>query len=148
MTALITGGTKGIGHAIVEELAGLGATIHTCSRKETELNECLKDWKAKGFGVSGSVCDVSSRAQREKLMQTTSSVFNGKLNILKPTVEVTAEEFSTIMATNFESVYHLSQIAHPLLKASGTGSIVFISSVSGIVAHKNISAYSVTKEQY
>uniref|UniRef100_F6GUY1 Tropinone reductase-like n=1 Tax=Vitis vinifera TaxID=29760 RepID=F6GUY1_VITVI len=134
-----------IWHAIVEELAGLGATIHTCSRKETELNECLKDWKAKGFGVSGSVCDVSSRAQREKLMQTTSSVFNGKLNILKPTVEVTAEEFSTIMATNFESVYHLSQIAHPLLKASGTGSIVFISSVSGIVAHKNISAYSVTK---
>ncbi|RVW65971.1 Tropinone reductase-like, chloroplastic [Vitis vinifera] len=112
MTALITGGTKGIGHAIVEELAGLGATIHTCSRKETELNECLKDWKAK---------------------------------YSEPTVEVTAEEFSTIMATNFESVYHLSQIAHPLLKASGAGSIVFISSVSGIVAHKNISAYSVTK---
>ncbi|KAJ9698509.1 hypothetical protein PVL29_007539 [Vitis rotundifolia] len=49
------------------------------------------------------------------------------------------------MAINFESVYHLSQIAHPLLKASGAGSIVFISSVSGIVAHKNISAYSVTK---
>ena len=69
-------------HAIVEELAGLGATIHTCSRKETELNECLKDWKAKGFGVSGSVCDVSSRAQREKLMETVSSIFNGKLNIL------------------------------------------------------------------
>ena len=66
----------------MEELAGLGATIHTCSRKETELNECLKDWIAKGFGVSGSVCDVSSRAQREKLMQTISSVFNGKLNIL------------------------------------------------------------------
>ncbi|CBI16075.3 unnamed protein product, partial [Vitis vinifera] len=111
MTALVTGGTKGIGHAIVEELAGLGATIHTCSRKETELNECLKDWKAKGFGVSGSVCDVSSPAQREKLMETVSSVFKGKLNILvnnaaiviqKPTVEVTAEEFSTIMAINFE----------------------------------------------
>ena len=69
-------------HAIVEELGGLGATIHTCSRKETELNECLKDWKAKGFGVTGSVLDVSCRAQREKLMQTISSVFNGKLNIL------------------------------------------------------------------
>ncbi|KAJ9698506.1 hypothetical protein PVL29_007537 [Vitis rotundifolia] len=154
MTALVTGGTKGVGHAIVEELAGLGATIHTCSRKETELNECLKDWKAKGFEVSGSVCDLSSRAQREKLMETVSSVFNGKLNILvnnaaiviqKPTVEVTAEEFSTIMAINFESVYHLSQLAHPLLKASGDGSIVFISSVAGVVSLKYLSAYSVTK---
>eukprot|EP00261_Vitis_vinifera_P020225 XP_010650987.1 PREDICTED: tropinone reductase homolog At2g29260, chloroplastic-like isoform X3 [Vitis vinifera] len=145
MTALVTGGTKGIGHAIVEELAGLVATIHTCSRKETELDECLKDWKAKGFGVSGSVCDVSSRAQREKLMETVSSVFNGKLNILKPTVEVTAEEFSTIMAINFESVYHLSQLAHPLLKASGAGSIVFISSVAGVVSLKYLSAYSATK---
>ena len=70
---------------------------------------------------------------------------NAAITIQKPTVEVTAEEFSTIMAINFESVYHLSQIAHPLLKASGAGSIVFISSVCGIVAHKNISAYSVTK---
>ncbi|RVW66109.1 Tropinone reductase-like [Vitis vinifera] len=56
MNALVTGGTKGIGHAIVEELGGLGATIHT-------------------------FLDVSCRAQREKLMQTISSVFNGKLNI-------------------------------------------------------------------
>ena len=69
-------------HAIVEELAGLGATVYTCSRNETELNECLKDWKAKGFGVSGSVCDVSCRAQRDKLMETVSSLVNGKLNIL------------------------------------------------------------------
>ncbi|KAJ9698514.1 hypothetical protein PVL29_007541 [Vitis rotundifolia] len=87
-------------------------------------------------------------------METVSSVFNGKLNILvnnaaiviqKPTVEVTAEEFSTIMAINFESVYHLSQLAHPLLKASGAGSIVFVSSVAGVVAVKHLSAYSVTK---
>lgn len=43
MTALVTGGTKGIGHAIVEELAGLGATVHTCARNEAELNACLLD---------------------------------------------------------------------------------------------------------
>ncbi|XP_010256815.1 PREDICTED: tropinone reductase homolog At2g29260, chloroplastic-like isoform X2 [Nelumbo nucifera] len=82
MTALVTGGTRGIGHAIVEELAGLGATVHTCSRKEDELNGCLRDWASKGFRVSGSVCDVSSRPQREKLIETVSSVFSGKLNIL------------------------------------------------------------------
>ena len=72
----------------MEELTGLGARIHTCSRTETELNEYLRDWEGKGFEVTGSVCDVSSRAQREKLMETVSSKFNGKLNILvnKPLV--------------------------------------------------------------
>ncbi|XP_038689389.1 noroxomaritidine/norcraugsodine reductase-like isoform X2 [Tripterygium wilfordii] len=82
MTGLVTGGTRGIGHAVVEELAGLGATVHTCSRNETELKKCLKEWEGKGFVVTGSVCDVSFRAQREKLMEEVSSVFNGKLNIL------------------------------------------------------------------
>lgn len=69
-------------HAIVEELAGLGATIHTCARTESVLNECLQEWKMKGFKVTGSVCDVSSRTEREKLMSTVSSQFDGKLNIL------------------------------------------------------------------
>jgi Tropinone reductase 1 len=69
-------------YAIVEELAGLGATVHTCSRNEAQLNECLHEWKAKGFRVTGPACDAVSRAQREELISTVSSLFNGKLNIL------------------------------------------------------------------
>ena len=69
-------------YAIVEELACFGAIVHTCSRNEDELNKCLNDWKMKGFQVTGSVCDVSSRPQREKLMETVSSLFNAKLDIL------------------------------------------------------------------
>ncbi|CAN1231478.1 Tropinone reductase homolog At2g29360 [Linum grandiflorum] len=105
MTALVTGGTKGIGYAIVEELALQGAAVHTCSRNEDELNRCLEDWKRKGFekSVTGSVCDVSSGEEREKLVGVVSEVFAGKLNILvnnaatgfwKPTTEVTDEELS------------------------------------------------------
>jgi Tropinone reductase 1 len=69
-------------NATVEELAGFGARVHTCSRNEEELNKCLKEWEDKGFVVTGSVCDASSRVQREKLIEEVGSVFHGKLNIL------------------------------------------------------------------
>ncbi|CAH2065667.1 unnamed protein product [Thlaspi arvense] len=52
-TALVTGSTKGIGHAIVEELAGFGVIVHTCARDEAQLNECLSEWKKKRFQVTG-----------------------------------------------------------------------------------------------
>ncbi|KAG8651355.1 tropinone reductase homolog At5g06060 isoform X1 [Manihot esculenta] len=142
MSALVTGGTRGIGNATVEELAGLGARVHTCSRNEAELSKCLKEWEAKGFVVTGSVCDVTSRAQREKLIEQVGSLFNGNLNIFvnnvgkymwKATTEFSAEEFSELLNINFESAYHLCQLAHPLLKVSGAGSIIFISSVAGLV---------------
>ncbi|XVF68843.1 hypothetical protein PTKIN_Ptkin11bG0033500 [Pterospermum kingtungense] len=154
MTALVTGGTKGIGYAIVEELVGLGATVHTCSRTETDLNKCLLDWQAKGFQVTGSICDVSSQAQREKLISTVSTEFAGKLNILinnvgtvisKPTPEFTNEDFSFVMGTNFESAYNFCQLAYPLLKASGEGSIVFLSSIAGVVSISAGSIYAASK---
>ncbi|KAA3489644.1 tropinone reductase-like protein isoform X1 [Gossypium australe] len=169
MTALVTGGTRGIGRAIVEELGGLGARVHTCSRNENELDKALVDWKSLDFEVSGSICDVSIAAQRQSLMETVSSLFDCKLNILvsfclssfesalflqinnvgtnirKPMVDFTAEEVSTLLATNFESVFNLCQLAYPLLKTSGSGSVVFTSSVSGFVSLKSMSLQGATK---
>jgi len=69
-------------YAIVEELSQLGATVHTCSRNEAELNESLHEWTTKGYRVTGSVCDVTSGADRKELITRISSEFNGKLNIL------------------------------------------------------------------
>ena len=66
-------------------------------------------------------------------------------NFSKPTIGYTVADFSTLIATNIESAYHLSQLAHPLLKASGAGSIVFISSVAGVVSTGTGSIYVATK---
>ncbi|KAJ0020177.1 hypothetical protein Pint_32714 [Pistacia integerrima] len=94
-----------IRHTVAEEFARVRchtAIVHTCSRNESELKKCLREWEKKGFKVSGSVCGVSSRQEREKLMKQVSSLFNGKLNILinnagtnrtKPTEEYKAEDF-------------------------------------------------------
>lgn len=70
--------------AIVEELVGFGARVHTCCRNGSELDKCLEDWNDiwSGGMISGSVCDVSVGAQRQELMETVSLIFGGKLNIL------------------------------------------------------------------
>ncbi|CAN0909560.1 Tropinone reductase homolog At5g06060 [Linum grandiflorum] len=154
MTALVTGGTRGIGCATVEELAGLGAKVHTCSRNEAELNKFLQQCKEKGFSVTGSVCDVSSPSEREKLVRDVSALYNGTLNILvnnvgtnarKPTTEYTTEEYLRLMSVNLESAYHLCQLAHPLLKKSGAGSVVFVSSVAGVLHIGSGSIYGLSK---
>ncbi|KAF9606951.1 hypothetical protein IFM89_030249, partial [Coptis chinensis] len=96
MTALVTGGTKGIGYAIVQELAGFGASIHTCSRNESELNLV--------------VCDVSVRTQRQKLMEDASSIFKGKLNVFVsflPFHQFNKLICSCIVASTSNTSYHI-----------------------------------------
>ncbi|CAN6723958.1 unnamed protein product [Malus baccata var. baccata] len=139
MIALVTGGTKGIGYAIIQELAGLGATVHTCSRNEAQIVERLQEWEDKRFKVTGSVCDLTFKAQRENFIKTVSSIFNGKLNILvnnaatttlRGATDYTLKDFSSLMSTN----------------ASGDASVVFVSSIGGMIALPKTSAYAATKD--
>jgi len=142
--------------AIVEELAGFGARVHTCSRNAAELEECRRRWEEKGLQVTISVCDVSVRGDREDLMATVRATFGGRLDILvnnagqsmfKHTLECTGEDYARIMATNLESCFHLSQLAHPLLLAAagGGGSVVNISSIAGFIGLPALAVYSMTK---
>ncbi|WVZ53046.1 hypothetical protein U9M48_004037 [Paspalum notatum var. saurae] len=140
--------------AVVEELVALGATVHTCSWEEEELAQRLEEWESRGLPVTGSVCDVSVQHQRERLLSQVADHFGGKLDILvnnagiairKSAMEHSTEEYSSIMAINLESAYNLCLLAHPLLKASGSGSIVFISSIAGVVALFSGPIYGMTK---
>ncbi|EPS66466.1 hypothetical protein M569_08306, partial [Genlisea aurea] len=154
MNALVTGGSKGIGYAIVEELAGLGARVHTCARDEKALNQSQQEWKAKGFEVSFTVCDLSSKPQRQHLVDAVASLFDGNLHILvsnspyprgSAVQDLDERDFGEFMGINLEAPYHISQLVHPLLKASGKGSVVFISSVAGGVGLPGLSLYSASK---
>ncbi|PUZ44540.1 hypothetical protein GQ55_8G111000 [Panicum hallii var. hallii] len=138
-TALVTGGSRGIGRAVVEELVALGAAMYTCSLEEEELGERLKEWQAMELPVAGSVCDVSVRDQREHLLREVTDHFGGRLDILvnnagtairKSAMEHSAEEYSFLMATNLESAYHF---------------IVFISSIAGVVGLFSGPIYGMTK---
>lgn len=68
--------------------------------------------------------------------------------IHKVAVEFTAEDISTIMVTNFESAYHLCQLAHPFLRASGNGSIIFNSSILSAIALSLSSIYAASKGNF
>ncbi|XP_013732595.2 tropinone reductase homolog At2g29310-like isoform X2 [Brassica napus] len=141
-------------YAIVEELARFGAKIHVCDISEVILNQSLSEWENKGFHVSGSVCDVTSLSERESLIQSVSSLFDGKLNILvnnvgvlrgKRTLEYAKEDFDFHISTNLEPAFNFCQLSHPLLKASGYGSIIFMSSITGILSFTAGSIYNLTK---
>ena len=168
-TAIVTGGTKGIGNAIVTELAGtFGCRILTCSRSQDDLDECLEDWKSQGMDVYGVVADVSTPDGRRALLAKLDELLaenNGKLsalinnvgtNIRKPTVEYDDEELDFILRTNFVSMYELTKICHPYLKRSKddvdedsglpqTTSVVNIGSVAGVTCMKSGTPYAATK---
>ncbi|GAB4819030.1 hypothetical protein N2152v2_006076 [Parachlorella kessleri] len=145
----------GIGRAVVEELGALGARVLTCARKASDLEQLLDQSRQAGWRVDGIVTDVSLPEDRKKLIEKAAELFEGKLDVLfnnvgfnirKPTLELTHDDFHTMMTVNVESAYNLSQLAYPLLKASGAGLIIMNSSVAGgPTAMRSGTLYAMTK---
>jgi Tropinone reductase 1 len=75
-------------------------------------------------------------------------VNNAGMLLFKPAAEYTAEEYARLMATNLESCFHLSQLAHPLLlktTIAGGGSIIHISSIASVIGYPWEALYSTSK---
>ena len=72
--------SAGIGKAIVEEFAQLGASVYTCCRTEDALVTVLADWQAAGLRVKGCVADVSTEEGRAALMSSVRDSFGGAIN--------------------------------------------------------------------
>lgn len=152
--ALVTGAGKGIGRALAIGLAEAGCDVALVSRTLDDLEETSA--LITGNTSSKSVCypaDVTSREQLEETFAKAASdlggldllVNNAGMNIRTPAIDVTDEEWETIMSTNLKSAFMGSQIAARMMKEQGGGAIINISSVGGHTALRTGVVYGATK---
>ncbi len=152
-TALISGGTKGIGFSIADEILKLGGSVYIIARDSTLIQERLKNWGINGFDADGSVCDVTSLNDMEELLEKVRKkwtsldilINNAGTNIRKKIHEYSAEEYNSILSTNMNSSFHLCRLFYELLKKSNNASVVNIISVAGITHLRTGVPYGMTK---
>jgi tropinone reductase I len=120
--ALVTGATSGIGLAIAEELAALGAEVIAVARDAS---------RAKG-GIRFIAGDVTRDAETifRDIGRLDILVNNAGTNIRKPTADYTEEEYEHLRRTNQDAAFAMCRAGYPLLKASGDSSIVNVVSVA------------------
>jgi NAD(P)-dependent dehydrogenase (short-subunit alcohol dehydrogenase family) len=151
--ALITGAASGIGWVTAEHFVSQGAVVVLADRDADKLAERADTLSRRSIRHRAVVLDVTSEAQWMRLMQEIDGEF-GRLDILvnnagigyfRSIVETTYEEWKNILSVNLDSVFLGTKHALPLLRRSGQGSIVNVSSIRGQVAGPNVSAYSASK---
>ena len=148
--ALVTGGTKGIGYAVAQELLHLGATVTIAARTQSDLDSCVTSWRENGCDAHGITADLSTPDSAATLISAMGSkldilVNNVGRNIRKPTTEYSADEYRAVLETNLASAFHLCRAAYPLLAQSENASVVNIGSVAGSVAVLSGLPYAMTK---
>jgi Tropinone reductase 1 len=150
--AVVTGGTRGIGLAVVHELLGLGASVATAGRDLDDLDPRLV--AARDAGRAHLVaCDLATADGRAALLDALPAgwdtldvlVNNVGTNIRKPSLTVTDDDYRRIVDTNLTCAWDLARALHPRLTASGRGAIVNISSVAGQVSVGTGAVYAMTK---
>jgi tropinone reductase I len=150
---VVTGATKGIGEAIVQTLLERGASVWLVARDADRLQAQLADYRANGRDVHGTALDLGQPDAVKTLMQQVQQqwdtldgvVNNVGTNIRKPALDYAPAEYDRIMDTNLRSAFDLSRAAHPLLRASGRGSVVMISSVSALTHTSSGVIYGMSK---
>lgn len=147
MTALVTGGSRGIGRAIVEELVALGASVTLVARSADGVEEARV-----ACGVDGVVADVTSAADRTRIVEAMRAkgplhvlVHDAGGNIRSPLVGYDDATIEQLIALNLTAPILLSRDLHPLLAAAHGASVIHVGSVAGLVALPTGVAYASAK---
>lgn len=152
-TAVVTGGTKGIGFAIAEAIAKQGANVFICARDKAEVRRAVEDLSRYGR-AEGETCDVRSEEQVKMMLDECERVF-GSIDVLinnagmgvfgKTVEEMPSDEFRQTLETNLFGLFYACHYAIPLMKKRGGGYIINISSLAGQNPHPKMAAYNASK---
>jgi 3-oxoacyl-[acyl-carrier protein] reductase len=153
-TAVVTGGTTGIGLAVAREFLERGHFVYICGRQEERLTSALADLWA-DFGnerISGSICDVRSLSAVEEMFAKAGDRFGGidvlinnaGLAFITKFEDITPHQWAEIIDTNLTGVFNCCHVALPWLKQSG-GDIVNLGSRSGRYSFRGGTGYNTTK---
>jgi NAD(P)-dependent dehydrogenase (short-subunit alcohol dehydrogenase family) len=152
-TAVVIGGTSGIGLQIAKGLATAGADVVATGRRTDMVRLAANEIKALGRRSLDVVCDVTDEASLKNLLQATSSAL-GTVHILvnsagrtkkTPSLEVTADEWNDILETNLTGTLRSCQVFGRHMIDHGYGRIINIASISSFVALYQVAAYSASK---
>jgi ketoreductase len=142
-TALVTGGTRGIGRAIVEALAGDGCRVLFCARNEAAVDELAGELSGRGHTVRGVVADVTRKDQVAPLVDAALALSeHGGIDILVnnagrsgggPTVDLSDEIWEGVIETNLNSLFRVTRevLQRGGMLARGWGRIINIASTGG-----------------
>ncbi len=149
--AIVTGGTRGIGRAIVAALIEHGAQVGFCSENASDVANAQAELGDAAMGVH---CDVTDDAGLAAFVAAVAAHFGG-LDIVVGNAGITGssrtfaaldmDDFDHVMATNLRHMVVLARAARPHLEARGGASIVLMASISAIRGNGSISSYALAK---
>ncbi len=137
--ALVTGGGRGIGKAIAQRLAKLGAAVSICGRTEESLLRTAQELRVFGVRVHAQTADVTQAGDIAPLVEATEKelgpisilVNNAGIGGFGPVHEKSEEEWDQVLNTNLKSVFLVSRAVVPAMIRRGGGDIINISSLAG-----------------
>ena len=152
-SAIVTGGSRGIGRGIAEALAREGASVTICGRSETNVRSAVAAMTAEGLDVEGVAADVSREADVKKVVDAAARrtrridilVNNAGLGFFKPVADMSVEEFDTMWSVNMRGVFLATRAVLPAMISQKGGDIVNIASLAGKNTFKGGAGYAATK---
>ena len=152
-TALVTGGSRGIGRAIAQALYDEGARVYINSRSQTDLEKTAAEMDTrKNGGVIPLAFDVADSAASREAVQGLAKTGHGLqvlvncagVNLRGPLESLPEETWDAVMNINLKSMFIIGQAAFPMLKEHG-GKVINIASLMAEVARPTVGAYTASK---